>query len=233
MSRVQNTVISLVNKIFETQEENLEKGARLMADCFEKGGILQAYGVGESISGALDLCQRAGGFAPSKRLLEYSNGEYQDIEGCGTVFMQRVDMRENDVLVFFSNSGRNPLPVDMCLEAQRRGAKVIAVTSLDTSTKVNPKHSCGKNLYQVADVAIDNCVEMGDAMITLENADIKVCAMSTITATTIAQELVYRAAKMMVDDGFEPPILKSRNIDGQDDHNMELKAKCFDRIWHL
>jgi len=232
-SKVYNTVLELVKKLDETQDENIEKGARLIADAIEKGGMLQAYGVGESISGALDMCQRAGGFVPSKCLQEYSVGEYQDIEGAAAIFYERVDMRDNDVFILFSNSGRNPLPIDMVIEAKKRGASTIVVSSMATSKNVKSKHSSGKNAYEFADVAIDSGVGYGDAMISIEGFDRNVCAMSTIACTTIAQELVYRAVEMMLKDGYEPPIAKSRNIDGGIEYNNKLKAKYFDRLWHL
>lgn len=47
--------------------------------------------------------------------------------------MKKVDVRPNDVVVLISNSGRNPLPVEIALAAHEKGAKVVAITSLEAS----------------------------------------------------------------------------------------------------
>jgi len=232
-SKVYSTVKELIDKIDVTQNDNIEKAARLMANSFENGGILQAYGSGHSTAGAMELCSRAGGFAPTKRLREFASGEYEVIEGNGHIFMEHVDMRKEDVLVLISNSGRNPLCTEMAIEAKKRGTKIIVITSMQTTTHVSSKHSSGKNLYEFGDVVLDNCTVEGDASLSVEGLDTKICGMSAITCDIIIQEMCYRCAEMMIKDGYEPPVFKSKNIDGGEEYNLALKKKYFDRVYHL
>lgn len=231
-SEVYSVITNLIEQIYNTQDENIERAARLMADSFEKGKILQAFGGGHSAAGAMELCHRAGGFAPAKRLMEFSNGEYEDIEGVGTTYMHGVDMEEDDIFVLISNSGRNPMTIEMAIEAKKKGAKIIVITSMDTTLHVTSRHSGGKNLYEYADVVIDNCTIEGDCSIELAGLDTKICAMSSIAVTTVIQEMCCRCAKMMLKDGYEPPISKSKNIDGGKEYNQKLFEKYWYRVFH-
>jgi len=229
---VHSVILNTVDKIYQTQLGNIEKAARLMADSFEKGKILQAFGGGHSAAGAMELCARAGGFAPTKRLMEFSNGEYEDVEGVGTVYMKGVDIQSDDIFVLISNSGRNPLPIEMAIEAKKKGAIIIVITSMETTKKVKSRHSGGKNLYEYADVVIDNCTVEGDCSVQLEGMDTKICAMSSIAVTTVVQEMVCQCAQMMIKDGFVPPISKSKNIDGGKEYNQKLYDEYWYRVYH-
>ena len=73
-----------------------------------------------------------------------------------------------------SNSGRNAVPVEMCLEAKNIGAKVIAMTNMRHSSSCESRHSSGKKMYEIADVTIDNCGEIGDASFEIEGLDSKI-----------------------------------------------------------
>ena len=232
-NKVYGVIEGLIQKLQSTQEENVEKTARLFADALKNGGMLQAFGSGHSQAGASELCFRAGGFIPTKQIKEPAGGAYEGIEGVGTSFMKKVDVRPNDVIVLISNSGRNPLPVEIALAAHEKGAKVVAITSLEASKHLTPKHSCGKNLWQLADVVIDNCVMDGDASIDVEGLDTRICGMSAITTAILIQACVYRTAQMLLEEGIVPPVFKSQNIDGGPEYNDRLLAQYFDRMYHM
>lgn len=227
------TINALVADVQNTQMDNIEAAARLVADTFKKGGILQAYGTGHSDGGAGEVCGRAGGFIPTKKLKEPSGGMYQDIPGAGTKFMERVDIRPEDTLVLISNSGRNTMGIEIAIAAKERGASVIVVTSLEASKRLTPKHKDGKNLYAYGDVVLDNRVIDGDASISLPGLDTMICGMSSITTATLLQAVTYRAAEMLVAEGITPPIYKSINVDGGPEYNKELLAKYRDRLYRV
>lgn len=232
-NKVYSCVVELIQKLEATQKENVEKAARLFADSLKNGGMLQAFGSGHSQAGASELCSRAGGFIPTKQIKEPAGGAYEGVEGVGTRFMKKVDVREHDVVVLISNSGRNPLPIEIAIEAKKKGAKVVVITSMESTTKLTSKHSAGKNLYEYGDVVLDNCVAEGDAMLELEGLDTKICGMSAITTDLLIQATVYRAAEMMLEEGVVPPVFKSQNIDGGPEYNDALTAKFFDRMYHM
>lgn len=230
MNPVFDVVTELINNLKMTQMDAIEKASQACADAIEKGGILQAYGSGHSEAGTMEVAHRAGGFIPTKRILEPSRGAYEGIEGVGTTFMKKVDIREFDVVFVISNSGRNPLPIEMALCAKEKGAVVIAITSIEASKKLTSKHSCGKNLYQLADIVLDNCVPDGDVGCTLEGFDSKICGMSMITTSVLVQAITYRTAEILVSRGITPPIYKSQNIDGGAEYNELHQAKYIDRL---
>ena len=232
-NKVYSIVEDLIKQVKETQSENVEKAARIFAETLKNGGILQAFGSGHSQAGASELCHRAGGFIPTKQIKEPAGGAYEDIEGVGTSFMRKVDVRPEDVVVFISNSGRNPLPIEMALISKERGAKIVVITSLATTKNVTSKHSSGKKLYEIGDVVLDNCVVEGDSSIELEGLDTKICGMSSITTAVLIQAIAYRTSEILLEEGIVPPVFKSKNIDGGPEYNEKLSAQYFDRLFHI
>ena len=211
----------LIGKVQETQGENIMAAAVCIA------------GSGHSQSGALELCHRAGGFVPTKAIREPANGNYEAVPGVGEIFMKKVDIQKNDVVFIISNSGRNPLPLEIACQARERGAKVVAVTSVSASSKLSSKHKSGKRLFEIADVVIDNQVPDGDASITLPGLDTAICGMSSITTAVALQAVVLEAAKILLARGETPPFFKSQNIDGGAEYNEALLEKYFDRLYHI
>lgn len=132
-NRVFDYVEALLREVRDTEQEQIEQAASMVADSIMNGGILQAFGAGHSNAGALELTHRAGGFIPSKNIKEPAGGAYESIEGVGTNFMKKVDVRPEDVVVVISNSGRNPLPLEIAMGCKKKGAKIIAVTALEAS----------------------------------------------------------------------------------------------------
>lgn len=232
-NKVFNVSRNLIDELEETQMEAIESAATLFAETIMDGGIIQAFGAGHSNAGALEITHRAGGLIPTKNIKEPAGGAYESIEGVGDSFMKKVDVREEDVVVVISNSGRNPLPIEIAISSKGKGAKVIAVTSVAASKNLTSRHSSGKNLYEVADVVLDNRIIEGDSTIDVEGLDTKVCGMSTITTAVLLQAVTLRSVEIMLERGFTPPIYKSQNIDGGKEYNEELEAKYIHRLYRI
>jgi uncharacterized phosphosugar-binding protein len=131
--------------------------------------------------------------------------------------------------VIASNSGVNGSIVGLALLAKEAGHPVIAVTSLEHTAKVTPKHPSGRRLTEVADVFIDNLAPYGDATLTSIGST-PVGAVSSITAAYIAQLLTIGVAKRLSNDGARAPLYLSANIPDGDEHNSALEAKYKGRI---
>ena len=127
MNPVYDVVKGLIDDVKNTQEAAIEAAAQACAKAIEAGGILQAFGSGHSEAGAMEVAHRAGGFIPTKKIIEPARGAYEGIEGVGTSFMKKVDVRENDVVFVISNSGRNPLPIEIALGAKAKGDRKSVV----------------------------------------------------------------------------------------------------------
>ena len=109
---------------------------------------------------------------------------------------------------------------------------MIAVTSLEHTNAVTPKHPSGKRLAEVADVVIDTLAPYGDTTLTLGDG-IGVGAVSSITAAFIAQVLTIMVAERLVQAGKTPPVYISANIPGGDEHNHALEDRYRGRIRRL
>lgn len=233
-NKVFGKVRELIDDAEATQGEAIEQCAQLFAETLIGGGIIQAFGAGHSNAGALELTHRAGGFIPTKNIKEPAGGAYESVEGVGTSFMKKVDVRPGDVVVIISNSGRNPLPVEMAMGAKKKGAKIVAVTSVDASKNLKSRHSSGLRLFEVADVVLDNRIPEGDSVMDVPGIpETKVCGMSTVTTSVLLQAVTYRTAEIMVEKGHVPPIYKSQNIDGGREYNENLEKKYIDRLYRI
>ena len=221
-----------MEKLKNTQGGNIHNAALLISESIRSGGILQAFGSGHSYAGAIEVCGRAGGLIPSKIIRDHSDGIFESVEGNAYYLMRQVDVRPEDVFIIISNSGRNPLSIEIAEYVKKKGCKVIVVTALDISKASASRHSSGKLLYEFADVVLDNQSEFGDAALEIEGFDTKVCGTSSFSTCLLLQQTIYEAIRDMVEKGYEPPVFKSANVDGGREFNQILEEKYADRIWH-
>ncbi len=219
---------SKIQEVLDHEMPNIQKAADLVTESCKRGGKLYVFGSGHSHMIAEELYQRAGGLAlvhgilpPELMLHEMTlkSTHLERLEGYATALVELYRVEEKDTIMVISNSGRNPVPVEMCLAAKAKGAKVIAMTSMKHSAGCASRHSCGKNIYQIADVTIDNCAEKGDASFPIEGLDALMGPVSTITGVTIAEALACQVADNLVKAGITPPVFQSSNVDGGDEKN--------------
>lgn len=225
-------IMPLLSEVCEKESNNIDKAAELVAEQIMKGGILQAFGSGHSYASAIEICGRAGGLIPSKLIEEPSRGIYEMVEGVGTQFSKFSDFHTEDVVVLISNSGRNPLSIEIAKAVKEKGAKLIVLTAYESSTKLTSRHSSGKKLYEFADVILDNHSIDGDAAIEIEGLDTKTGGTSTMTGTLLLNEMMVRSMQIMIEKGFKPPIFKSANVDGGPEFNEKLLTEYAHRIYH-
>lgn len=220
----------------------IDDAIALIADALEQGGVVQAFGTGHSEAFAMEIAGRAGGLIATNRIplrnLVLRGG--RDISVLGGADLERdpnvandllslYELHPRDVFIIASNSGVNGSIVGMALAAKARGHKVIAVTSLDHTNRVQPKHPSGKRLSEIADIVIDNLAPFGDSTMELEGG-IGIGAVSSLTAAFIAQRITIGVAEAMRQRGKIPPVYISANIPGGDEHNRALEDLYGDRI---
>jgi len=220
----------------------IDDAIAVIAAALDAGGVVQAFGTGHSEAFAMEIAGRAGGLIATNRIplraLVLRGG--RDLSDLGGAELERdanvaddllalFDLNPNDVFIIASNSGVNGSIVGMALGAKARGHKLIAVTSLDHTNRVQPKHPSGKRLSEVADIVIDNLAPFGDSTLELDGR-IGVGAVSSITAAFIAQRITIGVAETMRRRGKTPPIYISANIPGGDEHNRALEDLYGERI---
>lgn len=225
----QQKALSILQKIIETQEDAILSASDTVAKHIANNGILYLLGSGHSLITALEASGRAGGLVPIDIIFDKTFGKIERLPGYAEYLLKDYDV-DNGVVIVISNSGRNPLPIEVAIESKKRGAKVIALTSLAHSNAVTSRHPSGKRLFEIADIVVDNCCEPGDAVIEIEGAPGRVGATSSVACTFIINSILVEAVENLVKMGITPPILISANLDGSDEHNDRLRAKYRGRI---
>ena len=79
-------------------------------------------------------------------------------EGYGEAILSSHQLDSGDAMLIFSHSGLNSVTLDIAQGARDRGMKLIGVTSIPHSSSTPSRHSCGKRLFELADVVIDTGV---------------------------------------------------------------------------
>ncbi|MFD7076030.1 sugar isomerase domain-containing protein [Nocardioides sp. NPDC057577] len=226
------------------QSGGLDKAVEAMVGSIRNGGVLQAFGTGHSQAFAMEIAGRAGGLIPTHAIAlrdtvlkgdrpasDLKGGLLERDTNIANELWELHEFHPEDVFLIASNSGVNGSIVGIALRAKEEGHTVIAVTSLEHTNAVTPKHPSGKRLAEIADVVIDNLAPFGDATVPLADADgVAAGAVSSITAAYIAQLLTLATAARIQEAGETPPLYLSANIPGGDEHNDALKARYGERI---
>jgi len=220
----------------------IDDAIAVIADGLDAGGVVQAFGTGHSEAFAMEIAGRAGGLIATNRIAlrtlvlrggrdisALGGAEFERDSNIGENLLALFDVQPHDVFIIASNSGVNGSILGVALAAKARGHNVIAVTSLDHTNRVKPKHPSGKRLSEVADIVIDNLAPFGDSTLELEGG-IGVGAVSSITAAFIAQRITIGVAETLRRRGKTPPVYISANIPGGDEHNRALEDLYGDRI---
>jgi uncharacterized phosphosugar-binding protein len=222
--------------------QSIDDAVQLTTEALDKGGVIQAFGTGHSEAFAMEIAGRAGGLIATNRIAlrtlvlrggrdisDLAGAEFERDPHVGENLVSLFDVQPNDIFMIASNSGVNGSILGVALAAKARGHKLIAVTSMEHTMRVTPKHPSGKRLSEVADVVIDNLAPFGDSTMELEGG-IGVGAVSSLTAAFIAQRITIGVAEAMRQRGKTPPVYISANIPGGDQHNSALENLYGERI---
>lgn len=233
------TIKRLIERIEATQMEGVHRAAQMVADVVAAGGVIHAFGAGHTHILVEEIWCRAGGIAAVSPILDpgmmphtgpRKGSLLERLEGYGRLLFETHDAREGELVIVLSNSGRNATPLEIAMEARRRGLKVIAITSLDYSTRVSSRHSSGRRLFEVADLVIDNAGPMGDAAVEIEGLPMKVGPTTTITNALILNAIIVGATAILAGRGIEAPVFVSANLDLPADHNERIMRRYRDRV---
>ena len=218
-----------MDKIESTQMEQIKKVAEVMADSIQAGRWVHTFGCGHANLPIEEMYPRIGGFVGFHPLCELPLTFFTHIvgemgieqflflertEGYGQAIMSSWNFDKRDCVWIFSHTGINACNIDVALEAKRRGMKVIVYGSANETGDKKPRHSGGKNLFQIADYVVDSCCPLQDASVTLEHHQDKIGPLSTMAFITTVWMTICTVAEILEKRGVKLYIHPSHNVPG-------------------
>jgi uncharacterized phosphosugar-binding protein len=219
----------IMQKIEDTQMENIQKAAEIMADSIEAGRWVHTFGCGHATIPVEEMYPRIGGFVGFHPMVELPltfftriTGEMgvhqfvflERVEGYGVEIMKGYTFDPRDTMWIFSHTGINNVNIDVALEAKKKGMKVIAFGSASEAKGKQTRHSTGKNIFDIADLVVDSCAPLVDASVPLKNHQDKVGPVSTMAFITCVWMTVTTVAEILAERGVKLYIHPSHNVPG-------------------
>ena len=218
-----------MNRIEETQMENIQLAAETMADSIEAGRWVHTFGCGHATIPVEEMYPRIGGFVGFHPIIELPlsfftriTGEMgvhqfvflERVEGYGVEIMKGYNFDTRDTMWLFSHSGINNVNIDVALEAKKKGMKVVVFGSAAEAKGKQTRHSSGKTIFDIGDIIVDTCAPIGDASVDLKNHQDKVGPVSTMAFITCVWMTVTTVAEILAGRGVKLYIHPSHNVPG-------------------
>ena len=220
---------SIMTGIEETQMENIRKAAEMMADTIQCKRWVHTFGCGHATLPIEEMYPRIGGFVGFHPMIElpltfftHITGEMgvhqfvflERVEGYGKEIMKGYDFDSRDIMWLFSHSGINNVNIDIALEARNKGMKVIVFGAAAAAKGKKTRHSCGKTIFDLADVVVDTCAPLEDASVPLMNHQDKIGPVSTMAFVTCVWMTITTVAEILAGRGEKLYIHPSHNVPG-------------------
>ena len=225
-----NKLEALMKTAYETNKDTIKVLARKFADCIKEDKIIHTFGTGHSHMHGVELFARAGGLGNVDCMLDpdalpafgtQRSCAIEKLPGLADIIYDNYKIVDGDIMIISSNSGRNAVPIEMAMRAQKEGIYVIAVTNLKQSQATTSRHPSGKKLYEFADCIIDTCIPAGDALQNING--IKTGPGTSIIGMFLLNTIVSEAIQICADEGIKVPVFQSQNVDGYDNDSIYEK----------
>jgi len=219
----------VMDDIENTQLENIQRAARAMADSIAAERWVHTFGCGHATLPIEEMYPRIGGFVGFHPMIElplsfftHIVGEMgvhqfvflERVEGYGQQIMKSYTFDPRDCMWIFSHSGINNVNIDIALEAKEHGMQVIAFGSAAAAKGKKTRHSCGKTIFDIADIVVDTCAPLQDASVPLKDHVDNVGPVSTIAFVSAVWMTITTVAEILVDRGVKLYIHPSHNVPG-------------------
>jgi uncharacterized phosphosugar-binding protein len=226
---------ALIEQASAANAEAFETASGRFADTLQAGGLIHLYGSGHSVLPCQEAFPRYGTYVGFNPLTD-PRVMWHNVLGAGGVrellwlertenyaekFLDHQPLNEGDSIIIFGHSGRNSSGIETALYAKERGMFVVAVTSKNNLDKP-ATHSSGKRLADAADLVIDTCSPIEDAIVPVEGWSRPVSGSSTVLAMIMTHELIARTAQNLSKRGIELPTFASPTIAGVTLHDTDV-----------
>lgn len=224
-------------RIEDTQMDNIQKAAHLMAGTIESKRWVHTFGCGHATLPIEEMYPRIGGFVGFHPMIELPltfftriTGEMgvhqfvflERVEGYGVEIMKGYDFDPRDIMWLFSHSGINNVNIDIALEAKKKGMKVIVFGSAAAAKGRKTRHSSGKTIFDIADVVVDTCSPLEDASVVLRDHHDKIGPVSTMAFVTCVWMTITTVAEILAGRGVKLYIHPSHNVPGDETARQRL-----------
>ncbi len=144
-----NIVVKTLSAIEETQVPAIQQAAGIIKAAIEQGGVLHVFSTGHSHMMVEEMFYRAGGLVPVNPIFDpgtmlhqgaQRSTQFERTPGYARGIFEGVEVKPNEPLIVVSNSGINPVPVEMAELAREKCLKVIAITSRHISKSAPGSH---------------------------------------------------------------------------------------------
>lgn len=234
-------IIEHLRTVEQKEAGSMEEATKVLVKAIENKKAIYAFGASHAGILAQELFYRAGGLMVvnpifgREVLLDIEpvtfTSQMERLPGYGAALAKKTPFQEGDVIILHSVSGRNPVTIEIAMEARKLSVTVISITNLTYTKTVSSRHPSGKNLYEISDIVIDNHGEVGDAICRIPGLEQKVGPSSTVVGAAILNSIVVETVTRLKENGMEnPPIFYSANMDGGDELNNELYEQYKDVI---
>ena len=216
----------IIKNIDETQADNIKAAADICANVIASGKMVHIFGSGHSVLPIQDVFPRYGGIVGwhplmDPRLMWFNvlrGGGVREViwlerqEGYIVNFLRSFNFQKDEAMVVFSHGGLNAAPVEAAMYAKDRGLKVIVVIGGENYRNAKATHSSGKKLGDMADIIIDNCCPIEDALVKVPDQPQPVGASSTMAAIVVAQTLASETSLLLQKKGYKMFTFVSPNV---------------------
>jgi len=229
----------VMRAIEQTQQDQITAAARVMADSIEAGRWVHTFGCGHATIPVEEMYPRIGGFVGFHPMVELPMTFFTGItgqmgiqqflfleraEGYGAAIMKGYAFDPKDTMWIFSHTGINAVNIDVALEAKRLGMTVVVCGSAGEAKGKVTRHSCGKTIFDLADIVIDTCVPAVDASVQLKDHFDKIGPLSTMAFVTTVWMTIATVAEILADRGVHLHIHPSHNVPGDTTARERLDA---------
>lgn len=236
-------MIGLQQAMMEREASHIEEAARIITRALRSKGVLHMFGSGHSHLPPEEAFYRSGGLAAISPLLDPSLMFHEGTEKCialekwdgyATRFvLPKYDLRPEDVMMVFSASGRNNAPIEIALEARKKGLYTIGITSRRYSASIPSLHPGGKYLADVVDLVLDHDVPPGDTLVAIEAMPElgTTGGASTALSIVLVHALVASVIENFASAGEVPPMIRCPNA-GVVQEALQANASTLEQYRH-
>lgn len=236
----------LLTEAVSEQERMIRQVAGIFSKTILAGRMVHVFGSGHSRIMVEEMWPRYGSFPGFNPIVELSltfhnlvvgaNGQRQamfleNTAGLAERILRNYDVTPQDSALIISSSGCNVVPIEMAELLHKKGIPVVAILTLEHSSKSTSKRADGKKLGDFSDVVLDTGAPAGDAMVYIDGLDTPVSPGSTVGGAMLINCIKAEVAKILTENGQPPKVLTGAALVGQQ-RAAELFESAYDEHAH-